>query len=348
MPLFWEAVCILETTCNLWVIGTTSDGASPNRKLYRLHKPLDGDAPHDVCYRTINLFAPHRFVYFFADAPHLVMTTRNCLLHSGSGTCTRYMWNNGQFILWQHISHMFYQDVDNGLKLLPKITYDHINLNSYSVMRVNLAAQVLSATMAAVLKTFGPAEAAATSKFCEMVDGFFDYLNVRSTTEHQKKRKPFLAPYTSLEDERFQWLLEFLDYLKRWKESTENRPGNFTPNARSRMFVSWHTYEGFQISVHSAIEAAKFLLQEGMEFVLTERFCQDPLAEYFGSQRKLGRRNDNPDIKHLGTTTTLFKFSEQCPAKVETQEGERTKGEVGSKLSMTRYLAERNPESDSD
>jgi len=24
MPLFWEAVCILETTCNLWVIGTTS------------------------------------------------------------------------------------------------------------------------------------------------------------------------------------------------------------------------------------------------------------------------------------------------------------------------------------
>ena len=44
MPLFWEAVCILETTCNLWVIATTSDGASPNRRFYRLHKPLDGDA----------------------------------------------------------------------------------------------------------------------------------------------------------------------------------------------------------------------------------------------------------------------------------------------------------------
>ena len=42
-PLFWEAVCILETTCNLWVIAATSDGASPNRRFYRLHKPLDGD-----------------------------------------------------------------------------------------------------------------------------------------------------------------------------------------------------------------------------------------------------------------------------------------------------------------
>ena len=89
MPLFWEAVCILETTCNLWVIATTSDGASPNRRFYRLHKPLDGDADGDVCYRTINLYAPHRYVYFFSDAPHLVKTVRNCLKSSESGSCTR-------------------------------------------------------------------------------------------------------------------------------------------------------------------------------------------------------------------------------------------------------------------
>jgi len=107
------------------------------------------------------------------------------------------------FILWQHITQLFHQDIDNGLKLLPKLTYEHINLNSYSIMRVNLAAQVLSATVAAVLQSFGPPEAAATAKFCKMVDGFFDCLNVRSTKEHERKRKPFLASYTSLNDERF-------------------------------------------------------------------------------------------------------------------------------------------------
>ena len=37
-----------------------------------------------------------------------------------------------------------------------------------------------------------------------------------------------------------------------------------------------------------------------MEFVLSERFCQDPLEEYFGVQRQLGRRNDNPDLKTFG------------------------------------------------
>ena len=37
-----------------------------------------------------------------------------------------------------------------------------------------------------------------------------------------------------------------------------------------------------------------------MDFLLTERFCQDPAEEYFGKQRKLGRPNDNPDIHPFG------------------------------------------------
>lgn len=81
-------------------------------------------------------------------------------------------------MLWQYITALYYKDVDNGFKLLPRLTYEHINPNAYSKMRVNLAAQVLSASVASVLKAFGPPEASATAKFCEMVDGFFDCLNV--------------------------------------------------------------------------------------------------------------------------------------------------------------------------
>ena len=95
-------------------------------------------------------------------------------------------------------------------------------------------------------------------------------------------------------------MLDFLAYLKNWKESADVRPGNFSKNARARMFLSWQTHEGFKITVHSVIEATKFLLAEGMEYVLTERFCQDPVEEYFGNQRKLGRRNDNPDVQSFG------------------------------------------------
>ena len=89
IPLFWEAVAVLEISCNLWVIAVTSDGATPNRIFYRMHKDLDDDSGKDVCHCTINLYAPHRFIYLFSDALHLVKTTRNCLYHSGSHSCTR-------------------------------------------------------------------------------------------------------------------------------------------------------------------------------------------------------------------------------------------------------------------
>ena len=47
------------------------------------------------------------------------------------------------------------------------------------------------------------------------------------------------------------------------------------------MFISLQTHEGIQISVHSVTEATKYLLAQGMEFVLTERFNQDCVEEYF-------------------------------------------------------------------
>jgi len=59
LPIFWEAVCILQATCNLWVVAATADGPTPNRRFFRLHKQLYGGADGDVCYHTINLCAPH-------------------------------------------------------------------------------------------------------------------------------------------------------------------------------------------------------------------------------------------------------------------------------------------------
>ena len=77
------------------------------------------------------------------------------------------------------------------------------------------------------------------------------------------------------------------------------------------MFISWQSHEGFQLTVYSVIEATQFLLQEGMEFVLTERFCQDSLEEYFGHQHKLGRRNDNPDIQAFGYNNNAIRIQRQ-------------------------------------
>ena len=88
----------------------------------------------------------------------------------------------------------------------------------------------------------------------------------------------------------------FLPYFTNWKESIESRPGIYTTNDKARMFLSWQTYEAILITTHSSIELVKFLLQNNVKYVLTERFCQDPLENYFGRQRSMGHRRDNPNF----------------------------------------------------
>ena len=51
------------------------------------------------------------------------------------------------------------------------------------------------------------------------------------------------------------------------------------------MFISWQIYEGLTISGNSVVEATQFLLGHQVKYVLTERFGQDPLENWFGRQR---------------------------------------------------------------
>ena len=100
----------------------------------------------------------------------------------------------------------------------------------------------------------------------------------------------------------FQWLMEtFLPYFTDWKNSIKSRPGGpFTNTEKSRMFVSWQTHEAVIIATHSSIDLIKYLLNHQVKYVLTERFCQDPLENNFGRQRSIGRRRDNPNLRTFG------------------------------------------------
>ena len=301
MPIFWKVVSTLELSLDLWVVALVNDGASPNRKLFNLHIKLAIDRKCDVVYKTINLFAPSRFIYFFADVPHLMKTARNCLYNSGSGSCSRLMWNDGQYLLFKHKADIFYRDQAVALHVLPKLTLEHIVLTSFSKMKVKLATQVLSQSVALALQESGNNEVLGTAEFCRMMNDFFDCTNVRSLHEHQRKRNDLLKPYTAVNDDRFGWLRDvFLQYLENWKSSTLQRDDEYSADDRAKMFLSSQTHEGLQISVHSHIEAIQFLLQQGFQYVLSERFMQDVLEDYFGHQRAKGGRADNPSAYEFG------------------------------------------------
>ena len=94
-PLLWKTISICELN-SLKILAVTSDGASQNRKLFRMYFPMtkedDMNPDTDAIYRTVNLFSSEkRFICFISDAPQLMKTVRNCLHNFGKGRYTRYM-----------------------------------------------------------------------------------------------------------------------------------------------------------------------------------------------------------------------------------------------------------------
>ena len=82
LQVIWEAVRRLEAN-GIKVLSITSDGASSNRKFFRMHH--DKNDPNTFMYKGLNLYSDdHRWVYFFSDPPHLLKTIRNCWCNSGS------------------------------------------------------------------------------------------------------------------------------------------------------------------------------------------------------------------------------------------------------------------------
>ena len=225
--LFWKAVAISETQRAIKVVAAICDGASANRKFFRMHFGLAHDdklnADTDVFYRTIKFFSEDkRFMYFVSDPLHLLKIACNCLNNFRSGKDTRFMWNGGLFLIWNQINNIFLEDQECGSQLLSKITYERVYLTPYSVMNVRLAAQVLSTTVSKVLSSYGPANAAGTAEFCLMFHKFFDIMNVSSTTASSRESKPFNAPFSSTDDPWFSWLKnQFLKYFEDWLRSVE-------------------------------------------------------------------------------------------------------------------------------
>jgi len=74
MPLIWEAVCILELTCNLWVVAASSDGASPNRSFYGMHTALDGNAGKELCF--VPSISVHRIDLSTSSLTHPISSRR--------------------------------------------------------------------------------------------------------------------------------------------------------------------------------------------------------------------------------------------------------------------------------
>jgi len=301
--LTWDVVAALEVN-GMEVIAMVADNASTNRRFFQSQKVMPGYGEGaKAVYCTPNRYDLDRPVFLLTDPPHLLKTTRNCLYSSGRKRTNgkgyiRLLTKNGQRILWDTVLQLYNTEMKNTLKKYYKIKQGDVQLNSYSIMKVNSAAHILSQTTVDAARDNGWTDAEEFAVLCEKVNAAFEMLNGTYSDEGRRKRNYRLNTYESLEDQRFEELLEIWDYFDEWKAEIDRQ---YPEKQRNHYLLSVQTHEGWERTLkgfHGAVRYALAVAEASGDkaFINARKLSQDDLEHYYGKQRAKTGSNTHPSL----------------------------------------------------
>jgi len=216
-------------------------------------------------------------VHVIYDVPHLLKSLRNNFLKYD------IKFENNFVGSWKHIVQFYELDRANPIRLAPRLTDRHVEVNNQTKMRVCLAAQVFSHSVAAGLQTRVltkelPAAAVQTASFLEKIDTLFDVLNSRKWRCDKPARCALTADSINLK-----YLLSCKEFVSTW----------CFIGARSQTAIKCHA--GLLISLQSIYSlSCELLTDNGFAFVCTSRLNQDCLENFFAGLRGKQGWNENP------------------------------------------------------
>ena len=237
------------------------------------------------------------------------------------------MIRNNQKIVWDHIIRLYNEKKHKILRKSYKLTAQHVYLDSYTCMKVQPAAQVLSNTVATDLGRQNWPGTSETVDFMHKCNNWFDNLNGPHSYVGGRKNNKRLFPYRASNDWRFAEMEGFLEYLSKWKEEAYSNPSADISGITSmsvcedeidlsdcnlvednddgddetpadKKLLAWQTQLGIEMSTLAIMDAIKFLLKE-LEYVNPRVFCQDPLEQYFSKQRDGCGGSTNPNFARV-------------------------------------------------
>ena len=259
--------CVTKlTNIGLSVKALICDQGSNNRQFLETFEKVTSDRP----FITVD----SKNISVIYDPPHLLKNIRNNFKKHG------FIMNN-QPIKWQYVTQFYCFDKSNTIRMAPKLHDKHIDLPPFSAMRVNLAAQVLSHSVAAGISTLSilgklDAEAKHTASFIEMFDQIFNVFNSNSLKCSQKFRHAIQK-----ESGHVQFLKDALTFLDTIQ----------LPSRRKLPCLN-----GWKISINSLLALwADLNTNHGFKFLLTNRLNQDCLENMFSIVRSRRGHGDNPD-----------------------------------------------------
>ncbi|CAK1598223.1 unnamed protein product [Parnassius mnemosyne] len=231
------------------------------------------------------------------DPPHLIKCIRNNLLTKN----LTYVASDKQLrtAKWQHVELLLKENPGyKGIRLMPKLTDNHVILNKISKMKVKYATQIFSQTVASNMgyladKGILPEECKETADILLFFDQLFDSLN-GSYTKLKQHGKPLLGPARPNSSHNNVWN----------KAKIELRNMKFTNIVTGKTekvptLENWvWTLDGVQILLN------KLKNDYGVTSVWMRHLNQDPIENFFGAIRSHGCRNTNPTAERFESAYT--------------------------------------------
>lgn len=246
------------------------DQGSNNRSFLQTHCKVSVEKP----FFTHN----DQKIYVVYDPPHLLKNIRNNLKKHN------YI-HDGQKIDWWDLVNFYNFDKAGPIRMAPKLTDDHFSLPMFTKMRVRLAAQVLSHSVAAGVSTLQRLgnlqdDAKFTAEFVELMDQLFNSFNSSSL----KSRKTLGHAFNN-DSGHTAFLEKTLDYFSHLS----------IPNNQSLPCI-----KGWMISIKSLLFLWSDLSENyGFSHLFTSCLNQDSVENLFSIIRGKGGHRFNPDAREF-------------------------------------------------
>ena len=223
-------------------------------------------------------------IVFMYDTPHLLKSIRNNLVKHDFVIDHRT-------VRWKYIVSFCESDAKRHIRMAPRLTKTHTDQSPFSSMRVNLAAQIFSHTVAAGLCCYidlgiiTDAEAVHTADFLKLVDGLFDVFNSRTMADKKLLRRP-------ITDHSCHW--QHLD-----KCADEFRQLSVV-GCRSPVLC----IAGWQLNMNALkLLWSKLKSEHKFDFLYASRLTQDSLENLFSIIRAKGHKVVTETILTLSTSS---------------------------------------------
>lgn len=275
-----EVIAAVES-CGFIVARIVTDNYSANATLFK-HMGNGSlqtivSHPHD----------DNRIILLSFDPCHVLKNVRSQFLEreltDGSGVIS------GTFVqrLYEHQKNM-------TVKLARNLTRKHVYPSNLEKMNVLRAVQIFSPQVSAALEhlqensrndpelaVFG--KVGSTLHFMRTMKDWFD---IHDTSYGGTGRK---APITDVDDDRLLWLEDYFTcYLKKIQASSV---------ASGNGFFTGETFEALLFTTKSTVETTRYLLNQGINYVLTRKLNSDPIEAVFGRVRYMCGGNDMLDAR---------------------------------------------------